>query len=428
MGDCIHRTQISGYFLMLSQKITKSIAFRRFIGSWTIMLVVAAVATPAVNAAEWRLEPWVRVAVDLNDNPFLSIRTDNVETASGYIVEAAAKVAYASDKTNFYIVPELSSRKYGADAALDSNDKFLNLLYSHDTRSTNFRIRAEYNDESVRTSEILDTDFSVVNPDDIPDTDTGRISVRGRRTIGQVVPSFKYRLSDVSEASLTVDFIDVRYDDIFLGLLTDFTDTRANLTYRRKWSARNAVLLNGTFRNYRTNQGLNQVKGIGFNVGFERALTESSYFRAIIGAEETEISNNATDLNWVANVSYVRRRETTTLLAQYRRTISASGSGALSIRDSFNLNFTRRLSDLISAGIGARIYATNPVEVAISSIDERDYVQLRAQLIWHLSSAFSVEANYRYSFLDRVSLGESANYNQVTLWLNYIPTAFVRSR
>jgi len=39
-----------------------------------------------------------------------------------------------------------------------------------------------------------------------------------------------------------------------------------------------------------------------------------------------------------------------------------------------------------------------------------------------------LEANYRYTFLDRSTLGESANSNNVTIWLDYRPTPIIRSR
>jgi hypothetical protein len=147
-----------------------------------------------------------------------------------------------------------------------------------------------------------------------------------------------------------------------------------------------------------------------------------------IGYENTEIEGSDDVLEPVANMSYVRQQKTTTLLAQYRRSISASGAGALGIRDEFNLNFTRRLSDRVSAGIGARFYTTSDVEDVLIDIDERTYMQLRAQFTWHLSTAFSLQTDYRYTFLDREVLGESANSNQITLWLNFVPTPMVRSR
>ena len=147
-----------------------------------------------------------------------------------------------------------------------------------------------------------------------------------------------------------------------------------------------------------------------------------------MGIEDTELDGGETDLNPVADISYVRNLKTVRILAQYRRSIAASGAGDLATRDSINLNFRRDLSDRVTAGIGARMYSENALNVGSGGFDERNYVQLRSQIVWHISPVFSLEANYRYTFLDRISLGESSNANQVTLWMSYHPTASRQSR
>jgi hypothetical protein len=167
---------------------------------------------------------------------------------------------------------------------------------------------------------------------------------------------------------------------------------------------------------------------MGFNAGFERTLTETTRFRAIVGLEETDQGVSESDVNWVADVSLRRRLQTITLLAQYRRTVAGGGSGSLNARDSINLNFTRQLNERISAGLGVRAYQTTALNDANVNFDERDYLQLLAQFTWNMTQTWSLEANYRYTFSDREVLGESANSNNVTIWLNYRPTPIVRSR
>jgi hypothetical protein len=162
--------------------------------------------------------------------------------------------------------------------------------------------------------------------------------------------------------------------------------------------------------------------------GVNYRVSETARFRATAGLENTEVGDNDNDMNWVADVSFVRRQKTTTLLAQYRRSISASGSGSLATRDSISLNFTRDLSDRISAGLGARIYSTNAIDETIAPFEERDYVQLRARFTWYLSRTISMEADYRYTFLARENLEESANSNQITIWMNYVPVPMTSSR
>jgi hypothetical protein len=140
------------------------------------------------------------------------------------------------------------------------------------------------------------------------------------------------------------------------------------------------------------------------------------------------LDNGVDSLNPVGSISLSRELQTIRLFAEYRRTISGGGGGALTARDMVNLNFTRDLNDRISAGIGVRAYTTTALEEGIRTIDERDYVQLRATLVVNLSPTFSVQTDYRYTVLDRELVGESANSNNIMLWLNWRPRPFSRSR
>lgn len=394
----------------------------------TIVVVIAAGALSTAEGAEWRLEPVVRVAGDFDDNPFLSIRTDADENASGYIVEGAAKVTYAADRTNFTLTPRVRSRQYDEDLDLDSDDQFLTMNFATQTLSTDFRLRGNYSRESTRTAERADTNFDIEDPEEIPEDDSGRVGIRDRRERLVLSPSVLYRLSNVSAISARVDYQDVDYDEAFIGILTDYVDTRLNLTYSRAFSSRNTGIIGATYRTYDTDDNVSSVDGVGFNIGFDRRISQTTRLRARAGLEDTEFVNADNEMAWIADISLSRQLETINLLAQYRRSVSASGSGQLGARDSINLNFTRDLNDRFSAGLGARIYSTNAVNRTAFDFDDRDYVQLRSQFTWRVTEVFSIEANYRYTVLDRASLGESSNSNEVTIWFSYQPRPVIRSR
>jgi len=159
--------------------------------------------------------------------------------------------------------------------------------------------------------------------------------------------------------------------------------------------------------------------------GFESSLSQTSTLRALFGIEDVDSDISGTDPYFVADISYRRRLETVNFMAQYRRSISASGSGKLSLRDAINLNLSRRLSEKVTAGLGVRTYQTNSVDDVLT-IDERTYVQLRAQFTWNITSNFATEFDYRYTFQDRSALGESANSNQIVVWFAYKPNSIDR--
>jgi len=391
-----------------------------FIG---VALVVVALHG-ASEAAEWRIEPAIGVAGEVDDNADLVFRTDEEQEISGYVIDASADFAYRSSLTSFSFLPRLLSRNYG-DPDYDSDDQFAKLSWRREGRSTSFSIRGNYARELARTAERVDVDFNE-NPDDIPVDTTGRTLVRGRRERIYITPNFSYRLSDLSSIGLVLRYTDTTYDEELAGLLDDYNDTRVNIDYRRAWSERNNAILSATFREF-DSKGQAPVTGYGLMAGVESRLSEKTTFRAVVGAENTELDDGVESLNPVGSISLTRELQTIRLYAEYRRTISGGGGGALTARDMVNLNFTRDLNDRITAGLGVRAYTTTALEEGVRTIDERDYVQLRATLIINLSPTMSVQTDYRYTVLNREQIGESANSNNIMLWLNWHPRPFTRS-
>jgi hypothetical protein len=382
--------------------------------------VVAMLAATPVHGAEWIIDPLIRVAANFDDNANLSVRTDNEESISGYIAEGSARFAYASELTSFFVTPILRYRDYG-DPRFDENEQFLQLQFDHDTQRNSFRIEANYDLEAVRTAERSDADLDIEDPDDIRDEETGRVFLQGRRERIELKPRWTYRLSDASSLSASLAYRDTQYENNFDGLLDDYTNGRANVSYKRSWSPRYSVIVTGTYRQYIPDVG-EEKTGAGVKGGIEGALSENMRLRALAGFEETKGETGGSVREPVWEMSLVRRLQTIELLAQYRRTISGTGSGTVSSRDEINLYLTRELSERISAGLGARAYTTNALEGDVENFDERDYVQLRAVFVWNLTRKWSVEADYRYTFLNRELIGESANSNDVSIWLNYRPT------
>ena len=390
-------------------------------------LIFAVLPAATVHAAEWRIEPSIRVGGEFDDNANLTTRTDVDADISGYLIDASAKFAYASETTDFFVEPKLRKRDYG-DPLFDSDDQFLPFNFSHDTQNSNFRIWGQYAREGIRTAERADADLEVEDPDEIADNESGRVRVRGHRDSLYINPSWTYRTSRVSSIRLNLGLIDVSYDGLLANLLTNYSDARVSASYLRNWSPRNTAILTAGYRQFEP-EGSNKLTGTSLNAGFERRLTETTRLRALIGLEEsTDEVTDQSDTNWVADISLTRNLQTITMLAQYRRTVSGGGIGSLSTRDALNLNFTRRLSDRISAGFGVRAYQDESLNDTIIIFEERDYIQLRAQLTWQLSRNLSLDANYRYTFIDRCELCESANSNSIIIWLNYRPKPFIRSR
>jgi hypothetical protein len=384
--------------------------------------IFAFASASSALAQDWRFEPIFKVGGEYDDNSTLNTRTDQEVDLSGLLLEARADIYYTSPTATFFVQPKVVSRNYNDDSDFDSDDYFLRSDFRRQTTKNMIGFRVRFEEQSVRTGERSDSDLEIEDPDDIPNDDTGRVLRFGDRTKWRVAPYWEYQLSNVSSIGANFDYFDTQYDDVFAGLLTDYSDARLNLIYRRSFSNVTKWGVSLTGRRYDSDNSPEEIDGYGLSAGIEHRLSEKTRVRAAIGFEDTDESGSESgDPEVTGSLSLSRNLETIRLFAQYRRSVNGGGAGTVSVRDSLNLNFRRRLNERISAGLGVRAYKTKGVSGTFSN-EDRDYVQLQSTLAWYLTKSFVIEADYRYTVIDRSEVLEgSANSNRVTLWFTYQP-------
>jgi len=386
-----------------------------------------------VTAAEWRLEPELRAGYEYDDNAVLIDIGGATAEIQGYILEGSATIGYATERTTFDVTPRLVSRNYDEEI-FDSDDQFLTLDFNHRGLKSNFRIRGDYGRESVRTAEREVAELEVDDPDVIAGDDTGRVFEIGRRESFRIMPQWRYDFSEKSAFAARLSYTDVDYDDLFfVDSFTPYSDMRFNASLIRGFSARTRGYIKASARSYEPDiVGVGSavdVDGLAFNIGFERDLAQSTRLRAEVGVEETEPSGAESDSNAVWDINVVKKAETVTLLAQYRRSMNAAGAGRVTARDSLNLSVNKQFfPERLNGGLAIWAYTTERLSNDPGTIDERDYVQFRAQLTYALSRTFSIQGDYRYTYIDRSATAGSDNSNSIIFWLIYRPTAMTTSR
>jgi hypothetical protein len=212
--------------------------------------------------------------------------------------------------------------------------------------------------------------------------------------------------------------------------LFGFDDALVSLRYRQTFSARNVGIFEVSAREFDSERIGGDSTTYALNVGFTRSLSETSQLRALIGVESIEqddfgAADSGSDTQPVYDLTFIQQLETVRVLAQFRQRVNSSGQGVLTRRDEINLRFTRNLTETFSAGLGVRAYAN---ETIAGTALEQDYVQLRGQINWRLSRAFSIQADYRHTIIDRDIVEGAADSNQFTLWLSYQPNPVRRDR
>jgi hypothetical protein len=398
------------------------------IGLLLPVLLFGVLVSPAY-AQDWRISPVLSVGGEYDDNARLSIRTDDLVELEGLLVEGSANVIYLSQTSEFQTTPLIRDRSYPNDPEFDATEIEVPLRYTYAGTKNNWRIDARYSKLPVRNAERADDDLDVDDPDNIPDDDSSLVGLRGDRDRFVIRPRWTYLWSDVSSSSIQLEYRDVSYDEAFI-FLRDYTDATVSANYRRNFSERFSAFITGLFRHYETDpfdvlEVPNEYDTVGANIGFETQLTPQFRMRAYAGAENVESKTTGiSETIPVGELTFIRRLKTIRLLAQYRRSVSSTGSGNMSERDAVNLNFTRDLSERFEAGLGVRAYRNQAVNLTEGGggTFARDYLQLNARFTWNITRTFSLQTSYRYTLLSREIDGESANSNQVVVWLMFRPT------
>jgi hypothetical protein len=391
-------------------------------------LVITVVAIPA-QAQDWQFSPEIAAGYEFDDNAELTIRTDDVVELNGLLAEASVDVDYLSETTKFSFTPLVRRRTYSGDPEFDATEIAARMGYQFETIKSTWSIDGKFTRLPVRNAERADDDLDIIDPDDIPDDDSGLVQLGGDRDRLVLRPRWSYRWSNVSSTTLEIDYRDVSYDETFV-FLQPYTDTALKASYRYGFSQRTSGFVEGSVRHYEDDAG-SEFDTTGINVGLNTRLSETLIFRARIGAENVESAvTGISETQPVGEVSFIRRLETIRLLAQYRRSVSSTGSGRMTGRDSVNVNFTRDLTERYAAGLGVRAYQAKPID--LSGLDlpgfQREFLRLTALFTWNITRTLALRTSYRYTVSNREVQGESANSNQIVAWLIFRPAGIVDER
>lgn len=388
--------------------------------------VILALSGPAL--ADWSLSPVIRVGAEADDNPRLDPRTDQEVDLAGYLADLTANIAYNSARTDFSFSPRWLVRVYPDEPDFESNDTFFRSRFNYQMQSSSLGFWASYDEQQIRNAEQTSVDFDVEDPDEVDGVGTGESLLTGDRKRLRLVPRWSWNFSDVSSLRAQVNYIDVSYDDVFAGILTPYIDTRLALSYRRALSSRTTLVVMGTGRTFQAdNPNVEDVNGVSGLLGFERAMSETTSLRAMVGVENTEQTAGEQTPEPIGDLTLTRRGETITMFAQIRRSVNASGAGQVTLRDQINVNFSRQLNEKILAGLGVRAFQTRNIGDLGSSLAEREFVQLRGMVTWNISRTFAMETSYQYTVVDRgPELDGRANSNRINLWFIWEPNPIGR--
>lgn len=380
-------------------------------------------AAPVANA-NWHVSPTIGLGVLYDDNTRLSDADSNFRSDTGAAIDAFAEFSYRQQLTDFSITPRIRSTKYNDDSDLDSTDGFLRLDYAHRGQKSLWRLRGNYSSESIRTAERSDVDFDIEDPDEIPADDTARVFSTSKRDRVRVTPEFSYQLSQRTSLRLDGEYQDTSYESDVSSSLVGFEQYSIGTSLGYAWSQRDIVSITARTGTYQADLSPTDLSGSAFGVAFSRRLSERTQFRLNVASDTTEDGAGNDDTNTVGGISVIHRLETTRVIAAYRRNISGNGAGGLTLRDSFSLNVSRDISPRLTLSAGVRAYSSDALDEAGSTLNNRDYLQIRTNARWNYSRSVSFAVDYRYTQVDRITEDMNSfntDSNQLGLWVYWQP-------
>lgn len=390
------------------------------------LLLLVSVAPDA--RANWHVSPELSVGVEFDDDTRLDdgAGQSNSDTAIG----ASAEVTFLYDTqlTDFSITPRLRSRWYNDNGDLDSNDQFLGFNFTHDRQKANFRVRGDYSSESVRTAERSDVDFDVDDPGEVPIDDTGRVFDTGKRDRLGLFPEFSYDLTQRTSVAFEGRYLDTSYDNDVSAILTGFTESGVGGALNFRWTPQDTISIYAYGGTFELDNASADASTTAVGLGYNRSLSPRTQLRFLVGSDSSEDRNGIDRSNPVGELSIIHRYETTRMTTSYRRAVSGSGAGGLTIRDSFILNVSHAMTPKLVLSGGIRLNKTDGLDDSLAATG-RDFLQIRGVARWNYSRKISFDLDYRYTDIDRNEAAggeQNGNSNLISLWVNWHPKPLPR--
>ena len=389
------------------------------------LLLIGVMSSAATVRAQsvWEVVPQVSLSVHSNDNARLREAGD--DSASFTRLDARVRLATLTQNGNFFVEPRVRSDAQAdeEDKDLESDDWFLRVAGGYNWELASVGLRANYSEESVWSSELVDATPDDPDVEDPIDTDTGRlVAIEQDRERLTVRPFIDFNLSDRSSLRLEARRIDVTYSEAELRGRTSFDDTLFAAGLVRRVDERNTVTARVFASEYNAVLNSNQTDTFGVQGTFSRPLTDIWNFALEAGVqrsdfifiEDGEVVDNA-DSNFTFQLRFRRRTERLTTNIDFNRWVTPNAIGFVVQRTEVRAYALRRLTQRLQGSVGIRYAQTKSLD-DVSTNDDRDYGRVEMGLEWEFANDWSLDAGYQYTTQQFVN-EETAKSDSNALWV-----------
>lgn len=410
---------------------------------FAIVLLLPMLLVPAAGrAAEWSIEPSLKLRREYNDNLRLSIHPH--ESVNGSIVTPALRLGVAGPRWDLGLNAEATQRRYSGEEGLDRDDSALNLTSLYRTERSTWQLNAIRARDSALISESVDAD-------------TGTVDALKERQTDTVNPAWTWMYSETTQLQVGLRQTDVTYEEGSLSAgLYDYRYRSASATLGKRLSELNQVFLSGGYSEFHVPATSFDSETLNLQAGIIRNFSETTKGTIQAGQRQTKSvtkgntlvctaylssGSGVTCVNPVLVAQDIHRERTGSVFSgnletktestdwnfSLSRSLQPSGSGGQVEQDQFQFVFKKRLSPRAWVSINSGVLKVRTQEGNISN-SGRTFYDFGPSAYWQWTREWLVGASYRYARVKRVYENESADSNSVNLWVTYKPLKWSISR
>jgi hypothetical protein len=262
--------------------------------------------------------------------------------------------------------------------------------------------------------------------------DSGRVSVRNRRELVSLRPSFSYAWTQRHRLEAGLSYLDAAYDENIIEQ-SGFTDfmvfggITSDVTPRDSLSARVRA---GT---YEPELASDDTERVGVEGEWARQVSPTMRFYLRAGAENTDttvrglnaqrlpVTRTVSDTAVVGGIGTAWSYEVTEILLDAVRSVSPSSAGAVLERDELRLRLRRELRPRLAVFGNLRGVRTQSTFEDVATVRDRDYLTGRLGFEFRVTRPLTLLGGYDYAWQEFEDEPADATANAISLSLIYEP-------
>jgi hypothetical protein len=391
---------------------------------WAVYALLILSTPRSADAAEWSVQPSVRVGQEYNDNPVLTVDPHN--SVRGSMISPKLDLGMSSDIWQITGDMEAVQKRFSGNSGLNRDDQFYNLTASYQTERSTWQVAGS----TSKSSTIAEEQIS---------PDTGAVQFPVAYDTHSINPSWVWAVNELTQLQLIYSFTDVSYVNGQTVGFHDYTSRGVSAQLTKQYDPQNQIFFSAGYSIFNVPSTTLESKSATYQAGIIRVFSETLRGTLTAGARQTsdeqivlvctlsfgpfcfQTANEARfakQTSSVFNGSLDKTYETTRFKITFSRAFDPSGLGGQVRTDSQEAWLSRQFTARLKGYLSAANYEYKSETGNLSGID-RHYYMFEPGLQWLWTQELSADLSYRYRHIKRADEDNPATSRSAYLTLKY---------